>query len=49
MLVLIGATLGGWLGWAVGSPLSFWAGLFASLVGTAVGIWLARRIVADYF
>ena len=49
MFALIGATLGGWIGWAVGSPLSFYAGLFASLLGTGVGIWFARRIVDDYF
>lgn len=45
----LGATLGGWVGWAAGSPLSPYAGLFASLVGTGLGIWFARRIVRDYF
>jgi hypothetical protein len=49
MFVLVGATLGGWVGWVLGSPLSLYAGLFASLVGTAAGIWFARRIVDDYF
>lgn len=49
MFGLIGAALGGWLGWAVGSPFSIYAGLFASLLGTAAGIWFARRIIADYF
>ena len=49
MFGLIGATLGGWLGWAVGSPFSIYVGLFASLLGTAAGIWFARRIIEDYF
>jgi len=44
----LGATLGGWVGWALGSPLSLIAGLFVGLIGMGTGIWLARRLVDDY-
>jgi hypothetical protein len=49
MLALHGATLGGWLGWAVGSTLSLYAGLVVSLVGSGLGIWLAGYIVREHF
>jgi uncharacterized membrane protein YeaQ/YmgE (transglycosylase-associated protein family) len=43
MLGFIGATLGGWLGWAVGSPLGFTGAFFVSIVGTALGVYAANR------
>jgi hypothetical protein len=49
MFALLGATLGGWVGWAAGSSLSLYAGLFASLIGTGFGIWLTWRMVREYF
>jgi hypothetical protein len=49
MFVFLGATLGGWVGWAAGSSLSLSAGLLASLIGTGLGIWLTQRIVRDSF
>lgn len=46
---MIGATVGGWLGWAVGEPVGMMTAVILSAVGTGVGIYLAHRIVRDYF
>jgi outer membrane lipoprotein SlyB len=45
----LGATVGGWLGWALGEPMGIMAAVILSAVGTGVGIYLAYRIVHDYF
>ena len=46
---LIGATVGGWLGWALGERFGIMAAAMLSAVGTGVGIYLAYRIIRDYF
>jgi apolipoprotein N-acyltransferase len=46
---LIGATVGGWLGWWLGEPMGIMAAVMLSAVGTGVGIYLAYRIIRDYF
>ena len=45
----IGATAGGWLGWALGEPMGIMAAVLLSAVGTGVGIYAAYRIIRDYF
>jgi outer membrane lipoprotein SlyB len=45
---LIGATLGGWLGWAVGERFGIMAAVMLSAVGTGLGIYLAHRVIRDY-
>ncbi len=41
--VLVGATLGGWLGWVAGRAFGTMTAFMLSVVGTAVGVYLARR------
>ncbi len=45
----IGATLGGYLGWWIGSTVGFMTAFFLMVIGTGVGIYVGRRIVAEYF
>lgn len=49
LLVFLGLSVGGWLGWAVGAPFGIFAALFLCLVGTALGLYTGRRIARDYF
>ncbi|HEU4558555.1 MAG TPA: hypothetical protein VFS20_11930 [Longimicrobium sp.] len=45
---LIGATLGGWLGWVLGERLGIMAAVMLSAVGTGSGVYLAHRIIRDH-
>jgi uncharacterized membrane protein YeaQ/YmgE (transglycosylase-associated protein family) len=49
ILYLVGATLGGWIGWAIGERFGFMTAFFVSLVGSALGVYAARRITRHYF
>jgi len=40
----IGMTIGGWLGWALGSPVSIFTAFIVSIVGTGVGLYAAQRV-----
>jgi len=40
----IGMTIGGWLGWAIGAPISIFTAFMVSMVGTGVGLYAAIRI-----
>jgi hypothetical protein len=44
----IGATVGGYAGWAVGAQIGFTTAFIISMVGTGVGIYYGRR-VAQYY
>jgi hypothetical protein len=48
LLVLVGTTIGGWLGWWLGSQIGFLTACYASLLGTGVGLYAARRLAARY-
>ena len=48
ILGMIGASLGGWLGWALGERFGIMAAFFLSLVGTAAGLWGANRVKRHY-
>ena len=41
---LIGMTIGGWLGWAVGAPISIFTAFLVSMIGTGVGLWATRKV-----
>lgn len=41
---LIGMTIGGWLGWALGAPISIFTAFMVSMVGTGLGLYAALRI-----
>ena len=47
-LRLIAMTLGGWLGWALGSQVGTWTAIVLSAVGTGVGLLLAIRLGRDW-
>lgn len=46
LLNLIGMSVGGWVGWALGSQLSFFTAFIASVVGTGVGLYFAQRTLS---
>jgi hypothetical protein len=48
LIVLIGASFGGWIGWAIGGLVSFWVAFLLSAVGTGVGVYFARRFIREY-
>lgn len=43
----IGATVGGYAGWALGERVGIMTAFFLSVIGTGLGIYLARRIAQD--
>lgn len=45
---LIGATAGGWIGWTLGMPVSFFTAFMAGMVGTGIGLYIGYRIAARY-
>ena len=45
---LVGMTVGGWLGWAIGAPISIFTAFVVSMVGTGVGLWAAHKIARQY-
>jgi uncharacterized membrane protein YbhN (UPF0104 family) len=42
-MILIGASVGGAAGWWLGARFGFMAAFFLSIVGTAAGVYIARR------
>lgn len=44
---LIGMSVGGWIGWALGAYVSFFTAFILSVVGTGVGLYVARRGMAS--
>jgi membrane protein YqaA with SNARE-associated domain len=48
VVAFIGATLGGAAGWWLGSGLGTMTAFFLSILGTAAGLYAARRWVSEY-
>ena len=48
VLGFIGATLGGAAGWWLGAAVGTMTAFILGIVGTGVGIYLARRLAAEY-
>ena len=46
---LLGMTIGGWVGWALGAPVSIFTAFILSIVGTGLGLWAAHWVVRRYF
>ena len=44
ILDLIGMSVGGWLGWVVGAPISFFTAFLVGIVGTGAGLYAVRRL-----
>lgn len=49
LLVFLGLSVGGWIGWVVGARFGLFAAFLLCVVGTALGLYLGRRIASDYF
>jgi len=48
LFTMIGMTVGGVIGWAIGAPVGIFTAFMVSMVGTAAGLYAARRL-ADRF
>jgi hypothetical protein len=44
LLNFLGMTVGGWLGWQLGTPISFFAAFIVGVVGTGVGLYASQRL-----
>ena len=44
ILYLVGATVGGWVGWVAVERLGLMAAFLGSVVGTAAGVYAAGRV-----
>jgi hypothetical protein len=49
LLIFLGLSVGGWIGWVAGAPFGILAAFLLSVVGTGLGLYLGRRIARDYF
>ena len=49
LLWFVGATVGGALGWWLGALMGTMTAYILSTVGTGIGIYWARRYVAEHF
>jgi hypothetical protein len=41
-LALVGMSVGGWVGWAIGAPFSIFIAFLISIVGTGVGLYVSN-------
>jgi uncharacterized membrane protein YeaQ/YmgE (transglycosylase-associated protein family) len=48
VVVFVGASAGGWLAWWAASSFGTMTAFMASIVGTAIGIYAARRWASYY-
>ena len=48
LLIFIGATAGGALGWWLGNLAGFMTAFFVSTIGSGVGIYYGRRLAQHY-
>jgi len=49
LMALVGTTLGSAIGWWLGARFGMMTAFMLSMVGTGLGLYLARRIVSTYF
>lgn len=45
---MLGATIGGYVGWGIGAPASMMLAFVLSMVGTGVGMYVGYRIAMHY-
>ncbi len=48
MIGFVGMTVGGYIGWWIGAQVGFMTAFFLSMVFTGVGLWVGRRLAAEY-
>lgn len=44
----LGATAGGYAGWALGAPIGFLTAFMLGMVGTGVGVYIGQRVAHHY-
>jgi hypothetical protein len=44
----LGATVGSYAGWFLGTPMGFMTSFVLSMVGTGLGIYAGRRVAEHY-
>ena len=44
MMNMVGMTIGGWIGWALGAKVSIFMAFVVSMVGTGVGLYYAQKV-----
>jgi hypothetical protein len=49
LVVFIAATIGGAIGWWLGALVGIMTAFMLSIVGTAAGIYMARKWASEYF
>ena len=47
LLSFVGATIGSYAGWALGSRYGTMTAFMLSIVGTGLGIYVARRVTSE--
>jgi uncharacterized membrane protein YfcA len=47
VFILVGMSLGGWIGWWIGSHVGVWTAYLCSSVGTLFGVYLGWRTARD--
>ncbi|HPF69937.1 MAG TPA: hypothetical protein PLQ13_04625 [Candidatus Krumholzibacteria bacterium] len=47
MIALIGASIGGAVGWWLGASVGLMTGWFLSVIGTAAGLYFGARFAAE--
>lgn len=48
LLDLIAMSAGGWIGWMIGAWVSVFTAFIVSVIGTGVGLYVARRVTRHY-
>jgi hypothetical protein len=48
MIILFGASVGGGVGWWLGSRFGIMTGFILSVIGTAAGVYLSRRLITHF-
>jgi hypothetical protein len=48
LLVLLGTTLGGAIGWWVGEHIGIMTAFFLSMIGMGAGLYFSRWVVKNY-
>jgi uncharacterized membrane protein YeaQ/YmgE (transglycosylase-associated protein family) len=48
LLGFVGATIGGYAGWAVGAPAGTFAAFVVSMIGTGFGMYWGRRLAQHF-
>jgi uncharacterized membrane protein YeaQ/YmgE (transglycosylase-associated protein family) len=44
LLGFVGATIGGYAGWALGAPIGIFTAFMVSTIGTGIGMYYGRRL-----